>query len=126
MFPELEYQLRYIRKHNETQRRMVAYFEKFQLSQVDKKEEVQGDIVYNKNIVREIVKMKIVDDVLTDDIVEIFDKNQTVDWMRRDSILSKMKVLICKKLIKNAYSRQEAENIANGIMREVIEKHKAR
>lgn len=126
LFPELEYQLRYIRKHNETQRRMVAYFEKFQLSQVDKKEEVQGDIVYNKNIVREIVKMKIVDDVLTDDIVEIFDKNQTVDWMRRDSILSKMKVLICKKLIKNAYSRQEAENIANGIMREVIEKHKAR
>lgn len=126
LFPELEYQLRYIRKHNETQRRAVAYFEKFQLLQTDKREKVQGDITYNQDIVREIAKMKIGDDALIEDIVEIFNKNQAVDWMRRDSVLSKIKVLVCKKLIKSAYDREEAENIASDIVKKVIEKHKER
>lgn len=126
LFPELEYQLRYIRKHNETQRRAVAYFEKFQLLQTDKREKVQGDITYNQDIVREIAKMKIGDNALIEDIVEIFDKNQAVDWMRRDSVLSKIKVLVCKKLIKSAYEREEAENIASDIVKKVIEKHKER
>lgn len=126
LFPELEYQLRYIRKHNETQRRAVAYFEKFQLLQAEKTERIQEDITYNPEIIREIVNMEIDNGALVEDIVEVFDKNQVVDWMRRDSVLSKIKVLVCKKLIKSDYDREEAENIASDIVKKVIEKHKER
>ncbi len=126
LFPELEYQLRYIRKHNETQRRAVAYFEKFQLLQAEKTERIQEDITYNPEIIREIVNMEIDNGALVEDIVEVFDKNQVVDWMRRDSVLSKIKVLVCKKLIKSDYDRGEAENIASDIVKKVIEKHKER
>ena len=122
----LEYQLRYIRKHNETQRRAVAYFEKFQLLQAEKTEQIQEDITYNPDIVREIVHMKIDNEALVEDIVEIFDKNQAVDWMIRNSVLSKIKVLVCKKLIKSDYGREEAENIASDIVKKVVEKHKER
>lgn len=126
LFPELEYQLRYIREHNETQRRAVAYFEKFQLLQAEKTERIQKDITYNPEIVREIVNMKIDNEALAEGIAEIFDKNQAVDWMIRDSVLSKIKVLVCKKLIKSDYGREDAENIASDIVKKVIEKHKER
>ncbi len=126
LFPELEYQLRYIRKHNETQRRAVAYFEKFQLLQAEKTERIQEDITYNPEIIREIVNMETDNEALVEDIVEVFDKNQVVDWMRRDSVLSKIRVLVCKKLIKSDYDREEAENIASDIVKKVIEKHKER
>ena len=126
LFPELEYQLRYIRKNNETQRRAVAYFEKFQLLQKDKTETVQEDITYSQDIVREVAKMKNLNDLLVEDMVEIFDKNQTIDWMRRDSVLSRIKVFVCKKLIDSAYDREDAENIASDIVKNVIERHKVR
>lgn len=126
LFPELEYQLRYICKHNETQRRAVAYFEKFQLLQAEKTERIQEDITYNPEIIREIVNMKIDNEAMAEDIVEVFEKNRVVDWMRRDSVLSKIKVLVCKKLIKSDYDRGEAENIASDIVKKVIEKHKER
>lgn len=126
LFPELEYQLKYICKHNETQRRAVVYFEKFLILQTDKEEKIQREITYNRDIVREIAKLKIDNDVLVENIVEIFDKNQAVDWMRRNSVLSRIRVLVCKKLMKSNYDREEAENIASDIVKKVIEKHKER
>ena len=126
LFPELEYQLRYIRKHNETQRRMVSYFDKFQLSQEENNEENDIEVEYNPDIVREIIKTKISNYTLLEDIIKIFNENETVDWMWRNSIISRMKVLICKKLMQNDYNKQEAEKMANNIVKEVVKKHKMR
>lgn len=126
LFPELEYQLRYIRKHNESQRRVVAYFEKFQLLRSDSSEKTWEDILYDQDIVREISKTMNLGDLLSEEIVEVFNKNQDVDWIRRDSVLSRIKIMICKKMLENGYEKDEAEKIANDIVKKVIEKHKAR
>lgn len=123
LFPELEYQLRFIRKHNETQRRTVAYFEKFQTIVQDKKEIPKEDVSYNQDIVREIARVEKLNDLVTEEIIEIFNKNQDVDWIKRDSVQSRLKILICRKLIKNQYKREDAEKLANNIVKKVIEKH---
>ena len=94
--------------------------------QAEKIERIQEDITYNPEIVREIINMKIDNEALAEDIAEIFDENQAVDWMIRESVLSKIRVLVCKKLIKSDYGREEAENIASDIVKKVIEKHKER
>lgn len=126
LFPELEYQLRYICKHSESQRRAVSYYEKIQLKQDDKSENVKDDIVYSQDIVRDSVQMFNLDVPLKEDIIEIFNKNQTVvDWMRRESILSRIRVYVGKKLLNYGYDKEEAESIANSIVKKVIEKHKA-
>jgi len=126
LFPELEYQLRYIRKHNEQQRRAVSYFEKFQKVVQEKKVSIQGDIEYNQDIVKEVLNTMQLSSPVIHEIVTVFNSNQEVDWIRRDSVLSRIRILICKKLMDNKYSREEAEKISNNIMKLVIEKHTAR
>ncbi len=126
LFPELEYQLKYIRKHNEHQRRSVSYFERFQKVIREQKEGIQGDVEYNKDIVKEVLEALQLDSSITHEIVTIFNVNQEVDWIKRDSVTSRIKILICKKLVKNHYSKEEAEKISSSIIKMVIEKHTAR
>ncbi len=126
LFPELEYQLRYIRKHNEQQRRAVLYFEKFQEVVQEQKQSIQGDVEYNQDIVKEVLNTIQLDSSMTQEILRIFNNNQAVDWIRRDSVLSRIRILICKKLMDNQCSREDAENISNNIIKKVIEKHTTR
>ena len=126
LFPELEYQLRYIRKHNESQKRLVAYFEKFQLQQNDKTEKIQEDIPYNETIVRAITKEMSLDDLVSNCVVEVFNKNQDVDWIRRDSVLSRIRIFICKELIEKGYAKEEADRMAGEIVEKVVKNHKVR
>lgn len=124
LFPELEYQLRYIRKHNESQRRTVSYFEKFQSVVQEKTVKLSGDLPDNQEIIRKGIRSENIEGRLLEEVVEIFNENQKVDWLRRDSVLSRIRVLICKKLLENKYKREEAEKIASDIVKNVIEKHK--
>lgn len=120
LFPELEYQLRYISKQNESQKRAVAYFEKFQVIVQNEEEKVHEDISYNQELVREIVQLEKLDDSLSKKIVAIFNENQEIDWIKRDSVLSRIKILICKKLIENQYLREDAERISSDIVKRLL------
>lgn len=126
LFPELEYQLKYIRKHNEQQRRAVSYFEKFQRVVQEQKEGISGNIEYNQSIVKEVLNTMQLDDSITYEIMKIFNSNHEVDWIKRDSVLSRIKILICKKLKDNQYSKEEAEKTSSDIIKAVIERHTAR
>ncbi len=126
LFPELEYQLKYIRKHNEQQRRAVSYFEKFQKTLQESKGSIQGDIVYNKDIVKEVTNAMQLDETIAGDIETIFNDNIEVDWIKRDSVKSKIRILICKKLMENCYSKEDAEKLSANIMKTTIEKHTVR
>lgn len=126
LFPELEYQLKYIRKHNEQQKRAVSYFERFQ-NIVQKSEPIiQGEVEYDKDIVKETINALQIKGTVASDIETIIADNKDVDWIKRDSIKSKMRVLICKKLIEYHYEKSEAEKIAGNIVKTIIEKYTAR
>lgn len=123
LFPELEYQLKYIRKLNESKRRTVEYFVKFQTMVQEKQEQKQNEITYNEDIVSGVLCDTGIDNTVANEIVSIFNQNQEVDWFKRDSVLSRIKILICKKLIDNNYNRDKAERLSSDIVKKVIEKH---
>ena len=126
LFPELEYQLRYIRKHNEQQRRAVSYFERFHRVIQKSEEYMQGAVEYNKDIVKEVINTMKLKKSVADEIELIFTTNQEVDWIKRDSVKSRIRILICKKLMENHYSKEDAEKLSGNIVKAIIEKHIAR
>lgn len=126
LFPELEYQLKYIRKHNEQQRRAVSYFEKFPELIQKLEPSIQEIVEYNKDIVRETINTFQINEAVASDIEAIITDSEEVDWIKRDSVKSKMRVLICKKLIENHYEKEEAEKIAGSIVKTIVEKHTVR
>lgn len=123
LFPELEYQLKYIRKHNDQLKRAVSYFEKFEKNVEETKDNIEINDEYNMDIVKESINVMNLDTKIADDIEKIFIENQEVDWIKRDSVISRMKILICKELINNNYSRVTAEKISKKIIDRIVEKH---
>lgn len=126
LFPELEYQLKYIRKNNEQLKRAVSYFEKFQKIVEETKDNVEINDEYNMDIVRESINAMHLDVKIADDIEKIFMANQDVDWIMRDSVISRIKILICKELINNNYSKVTAEKISKNIIDKIVKKHTVR
>lgn len=126
LFPELEYQLKYIRKHNEQLKRAVSYFERFKKMVKETKNNIEINDEYNMDMIRESINAMNLDRKIADDIVKIFMENQEVDWITRDSVISRMKILICKELINNNYSRVTAEKISKKIIDKIVEKHMVR
>lgn len=126
LFPELEYQLRYIRTHNEKLKREVSYFEKFQYKELENFD----DVGINDNNIMDVVKESInefkLGKELDKSIEKIFADNQSVDWLKRDSIISRIKVLVCKELMHNSYTRETAEKISKDIIGKIMEKQTAR
>lgn len=120
LFPELEYQLKYIRKHNEQFRRAVSYFEKF--------EKIEKNSTYNVEIKDEYDIDKLImvigkydlEDGVKREIENVFLNNQDVDWIKRDSVISRIKIQICKKLLDNGYVKADAEKLAKNIIAKVI------
>lgn len=126
LFPELEYQLKFIRKRNEQQKRAVSYFEKFQKIKQEPEMGISGDIEYNKGIVKETIKELKINETIANEIEAIITDNEEVDWIKRDSVKSKMRILICKKLIENHYEKKEAEKIAGSIVKTIVEEYAVR
>ncbi len=126
LFPELEYQLKYIRKHNEQQEREVSYFEKFQKMEREAENVIYEDIEYNKEIVKIVLDAMHLNEAIVRDIETIFSDNEDIDWIKRDSIKSRIRILICKKLMENDYSKEEADELAGNIVKTIIKKYTVR
>ena len=60
---------------------------------------------------------------IANEIESIFTQNIEVDWTKRVSVKSRIRILICKELMKNHFSKEEAEELSNNIVKMVIEKH---
>lgn len=120
LFPELEYQLKHIRKQNEQFRRAVSYFEKYQNIEKDSVDNVEKNNGFNINKFRTVIKGYNLGDRITSDIEVIFLNNQEVDWWKRDSVISRIKVHICKVLKDNNYAKSDAEKISKEMIDKVI------
>ena len=120
LFPELEYQLKYIRKHNEQFRRAVSYFEKFEKIEKNSTYNVEIKDEYDIDKLRMVIGKYDLEDGVKREIENVFLNNQDVDWIKRDSVISRIKIQICKKLLDNGYVKADAEKLANNILAKVI------
>lgn len=120
LFPELEYQLKYIRRHNEHLRRSVSYFEKFQNITKESVNTEENIRKYNSDILKKVMNEENIENEISKEIAQIFLDNQEVDWMKRDSVISRIKIQICKKLKNNGYKKSEADKIAKRIIDKII------
>ena len=126
LFPELEYQLNYIRNNNNQQKRAVSYFKIFEIfSNITDELLVLSDEYNLYDIIKSIIESGI-EEKLADDLMNILKENQEVDWLKRERVLSRIRVLMCKKLIKNNYSKRDAENIVKNLIDKIIEKYTTR
>ena len=94
LFPELEYQLKYIRRHNEHLRRSVSYFEKFQNITKESVNTEENIRKYNSDILKKVMNEENIENEISKEIEQIFLDNQEVDWMKRDSVISRIKIQI--------------------------------
>lgn len=120
LFPELEYQLKYIRRHNEHLRRSVSYFEKFQNITKESVNTEENIRKYNSDILKKVMNEENIENEISKEIEQIFLDNQEVDWMKRDSVISRIKIQICQKLKNNGYKKSEADKIAKRIIDKII------
>ena len=120
LFPELECQLKYIRKHNEQFRRAVSYFEKFEKIEKNSTYNVEIKDEYDIDKLRMVIGKYDLEDGVKREIENVFLNNQDVDWIKRDSVISRIKIQICKKLLDSGYMKADAEKLAKNIIAKVI------
>ena len=128
LFPELEYQLQHIKIVNESNARLVSYFEKFQGFSYGKQDTdtIDSGEFKQKEAMCEL-KDILQNDELINTVLKIFKDNQQIDWLKRDSILSKIKYEINRALLKDGMDRKSAQELAVLIVSRVkmihLEKH---
>lgn len=120
LFPELEYQLKSIRKHNEQLRRAVSSFEKFENINRNSVDIEKLDDKYSVDKLKMAINEEDLGDKISKEIESIFLNNQKVDWMKRESVISRIKIQICKTLMENSYKKIDAERVAKTIIHKVI------
>lgn len=126
LFPELEYQLNYIRNNNNQQKRAVSDFKRFKIFSNITDERLVVSDEYNLDDIKKSIIESGIEEKLADDLMNILKENQEVDWLKRERVLSRIRVLMCKKLIKNNYSKRDAENIVKNLIDKIIEKYTTR
>ena len=123
LFPELEHQLSYIKYVNSENVQAVAEFEKYEsLSNVETISHILNDdnlndyIIANlSNILEGIAKS---DEV--DDLKSIMQSNFAVDWYKRDSITSKIRMSISGYYFVKLRNKKEAKEKASQITERLI------
>lgn len=123
LFPELEHQLKYIRKVNESKKQKVPYYEEFQKSSRVDAEEIVTDVKLHYEVVENAVKEILNDEKLVYKISTIIVENASIDWIKRNSVLSRMKMEICKTLMEEGEEKRRAYNMAVEIMKVIIKKY---
>lgn len=126
LFPELEYQLNYIRNNNNQQKRAVSDFKRFEIFSNITDERLVVSDEYNLDYIKKFIMELGIEEKLAESLMNILKENQEVDWLKRESVLSRIRVLMCKKLIKNNYSKRDAENITKNLIDKIIEKYTTR
>lgn len=115
LFPELEHQLSYIKHVNSGKVQAVAEFEKYEnfsnaetISQILNDDDLNDYIISNlSNVLEDIVES---DEI--DDLKSIIRSNFAVDWYKRDSIISKIRMSISGYYFVKFRDKKEAKEKA--------------
>lgn len=121
LFPELEYQLKHIQIELSQNTKSVARFEKYTEQFDEVRKDSLGEIRTDFSTVESIVREYGFGNAITDKIIKVFEDNNVTDWFKRESILSKIKILICKILLEDGNNKKNAENIASELLNKVID-----
>lgn len=126
LFPELEHQMTYIKKLQSNKvTASVGHFTKVDLTGDDDRAipflEISEDEV--DKIIRDVIK-KSVNPLLFDECYTAICDNMSIDWYRKDNVLSKMRLAIADAIQKNSYGgdRALAKNVAQRIVSEIVTK----
>ena len=124
LFPELEHQMTYIKKLQSNKvAASVGHFTKVDLTDDYDRTvpllEISDDEV--DKIVRDVIK-KSVNPLLFDECYTAICDNMSIDWYRKDNVLSKMRLAIADAIQKNTYGgdRAFAKIVAQKIVSEIV------
>ena len=124
LFPELEHQMTYIKKLQSNKvAASVGHFTKVDLTDDYDRTvpllEISDDDV--DKIVRDVIK-KSVNPILFDECYTAIHDNMSIDWYRKDNVLSKMRLDIADVIQKGYYSgdRALAKNAAQKMLSEIV------
>lgn len=125
LFPELEHQMKYVKKFQSGK----TFLETGSFTKVEsefKKEDVSAQIEQKDLTDQQLTE--IVGNVLDKSINKVFHdecklaifENLSVDWYRRESVLSKIKIALTEVLCKNNLDRVDAKRIATLIVNQIV------
>lgn len=124
LFPELEHQMTYIKKLQSNKiAASVGHFTKVDLTDEDDRTvplfEITDDEV--DKIVRDVIK-KSVNPILFDECYTAIHDNMSIDWYRKDNVLSKMRLAIVDAIQRNSYGgdRNSIKFLAQKIVSEIV------
>ncbi len=124
LFPELEHQMTYIKKLQSNKvAASVGHFTKVDLTDDYDRTvpllEISDDEV--DKIVRDVIK-KSVNPLLFDECYTAICDNMSIDWYRKDNVLSKMRLAIADAIQKASYGgdRISAKNVAQRIVADIV------
>lgn len=121
LFPELEYQLRYIKDNNISKTHSISYFEEF-VEYIDCKSALsKTKEQFTKEGLENIVLSVTGQANSITEIVNVIDEiRQQTDWYKKDSLISRMKVGITKILLRNV-RREVALKMSADIVNKVLQ-----
>lgn len=118
LFPELEHQLSYIKYVNSGNVQVVAEFEKYEThSNVETISHIQNDDGLNDYIIVNLSKIlkDIVESDEIDELKHIIKPNLSIDWYKRDPIISKIRMSISGYYFVKFKDKKEAKEKASQI-----------
>ena len=115
LFPELEYQLQYIKESNSSRTTIVSSFEKFQ-DFYQKEDEIEYSQTLKKNEMKEALEKELSDNKLIDEIIEIFANNEQIDWLKRNSVISRIRIELSRLMRQYNYPKDEVKQLSNKVM----------
>lgn len=125
LFPELEHQLNYIKRYNQAFTKPVTDFDKAFYVKGESQQKIilnmsaENEVVFKENV-RQFIFERLGDE-LGKSVFDALIDNMIIDWYKRDSAKSKMKMAVTT-LIKNAIDnpKKTADNIVDFTIDEYI------
>lgn len=125
LFPELEHQLNYIKRHNQAYTKPVTDFDKaFYTTVASQQKEIinmsaEMEVVFQKNVRQFILEQ--LGDELGKSVFDALIDNMIIDWYKRDSAKSKMRMAVATLIINAVDNPKEtADSIVDFMVDEYI------
>lgn len=122
LFPELEHKLNYIR--NKYEGRIVDYFTKYvDISNDNKIQPELVEISFDKEkYIEELAEflLQTNNQILTDEIVQVIVDNMSVDWFKKESILSRMRKSILKLYLNKGIDKKDKQDEVRIIVEKAV------
>ena len=123
LFPELEHKLNYIR--NKYEGRIVDYFTKYvDITNRNKELPELEEVSFDKEKYIEAMKeflLQTNDHILVDEIIQVLVDNMSVDWFKKESILSKMRRSVLKLYLDKGVDKKEKQDEVRIIVEKAVE-----